>query len=96
MAFLIFMWGSDPTLMNSSRKLENSMKLLSLQLLCNEYASGPCKSNNQYADPVVDIIDRHRVIDHRLFRDSCTRTWDPIQRIYLPNVKVLVNFFIRH
>jgi TFIIF-interacting CTD phosphatase-like protein len=36
----------------------------------------------------VDIIDRNRVIDHRLFRDSCTRTWDPIQRIYLPNVKV--------
>jgi len=26
----------------------------------------------EYADPVLDRIDPHRAISHRLFRDSCT------------------------
>lgn len=28
-------------------------------------------SLNKYADPVIDILDIHRVVDHRLFRESC-------------------------
>uniref|UniRef100_A0A6B2LH88 Mitochondrial import inner membrane translocase subunit TIM50 n=1 Tax=Arcella intermedia TaxID=1963864 RepID=A0A6B2LH88_9EUKA len=26
----------------------------------------------QYADPVVDLLDIHKVVDWRLFRESCT------------------------
>ena len=25
----------------------------------------------QYADPVLDVLDIHRVVQHRLFRESC-------------------------
>lgn len=25
----------------------------------------------QYADPVLDILDIHKVVKHRLFRESC-------------------------
>lgn len=28
-------------------------------------------SLNKYADPVIDILDTHRVVRHRLFRESC-------------------------
>lgn len=28
-------------------------------------------SLSKYADPVLDLLDRHRVIHHRLFRESC-------------------------
>ena len=28
-------------------------------------------SLNKYADPVIDILDMHRVVRHRLFRESC-------------------------
>jgi len=28
-------------------------------------------SLNKYADPVIDILDIHRVVRHRLFRESC-------------------------
>lgn len=28
-------------------------------------------SLNKYADPVIDILDIHQVVDHRLFRESC-------------------------
>jgi len=27
----------------------------------------------KYADPLLDLLDIHRVIDHRLFRESCTQ-----------------------
>ncbi len=36
-----------------------------LTSLCNP----PCKI--QYADPVLDILDIHQVVRHRLFRESC-------------------------
>lgn len=28
-------------------------------------------SLSKYADPVLDIFDHHRVVQHRLFRESC-------------------------
>uniref|UniRef100_A0A6B2LGD7 Mitochondrial import inner membrane translocase subunit TIM50 n=1 Tax=Arcella intermedia TaxID=1963864 RepID=A0A6B2LGD7_9EUKA len=30
-------------------------------------------SLSKYADPLLDLLDIHRVIDHRLFRESCTQ-----------------------
>lgn len=29
------------------------------------------RSRGQYADPVLDKLDIHRVVSHRLFRESC-------------------------
>lgn len=26
----------------------------------------------KYADPVIDLLDKHRVCRHRLFREACT------------------------
>lgn len=42
-------------------------------------------SHLQYADPVLDLLDIHKVIDWRLFREHCT---------YVKNsyVKVVIHF----
>jgi len=32
----------------------------------------PLRCRAQYADPVMDKLDIHKVITHRLFRESCT------------------------
>ncbi len=29
-------------------------------------------SMSKYADPLIDILDTHKVCSHRLFRESCT------------------------
>jgi RNA polymerase II subunit A small phosphatase-like protein len=29
-------------------------------------------SLSKYADPVIDLLDKHRVCKHRLFREACT------------------------
>ena len=29
-------------------------------------------SLSKYADPVIDLLDKHRVCKHRLFREHCT------------------------
>lgn len=32
---------------------------------------GPWLTRNQYGDPLLDQLDIHNVVHHRLFRDSC-------------------------
>ena len=51
------------------------MKLWSLQLQCPRYVSRlKCKKMLmllQYGDPLLDQLDIHHVVHHRLFRESC-------------------------
>jgi RNA polymerase II subunit A small phosphatase-like protein len=42
-------------------------------------------SLNKYADPLLDMLDKHRVIRHRLFRESCTQ----YQGNYVKNLSLL-------
>lgn len=39
----------------------------------------------RYADPLLDQLDKHRVIRHRLFRESCTQ----YQGNYVKNLSLL-------
>ena len=52
----------------------------------------------QYADPVLDMLDVHRVVRHRLFRESCYNhkgNYVKVRLFQRPN-RILPTFRICH
>lgn len=42
-------------------------------------------ATKDYAEPVIDALDPKKLIEHRLYRDSCTQ----VNRLYFKNLSVL-------
>ena len=45
-------------------------------------------SLSKYADPVIDLLDKHRVCRHRLFREACTSHKGNYVKVFLKKEKM--------
>jgi len=56
----------------------------------------PLRCRAQYADPVMDKLDIHKVITHRLFRESCTFYKGNYVKVQLSTYPRVTNLCIAH